>query len=183
MIRFLLLSVVFIISTLNATTVLYQSFDDLVENSGGIISGTVSEINYRKKKDDIYTYVTLREITVYSGLYDDKEFTFRMLGGTIGNRTLGVIGSPKFSVDEKVILFISQNGTRTVPIVGWEQGLFKVKTNKLNNENFITDANDNQVYNIDNKGQVQKIYKNKSELHLIDGRNGKYIDDHIKTTS
>ena len=46
MIRFLLLSVVFIISTLNATTVLYQSFDDLIENSDGIISGTVSEINY-----------------------------------------------------------------------------------------------------------------------------------------
>jgi len=183
MIRFLLIGMVFILSTLNATTVLYQSFDDLVQNADGVISGTVSEIQYRKKKNDIYTYVTLTEIVVHDGgVYSDKEFTFRMLGGTIGDRTLSVVGSPKFSLDEKVILFISQNGKRIVPIVGWEQGVFKVKINELNNENFITDSNDNQVYDIDNKGKIHKIHNKKSELHLIDANNGKYIENHTKTT-
>lgn len=166
MVRFFLLCVVFMLSTLNATTVLYQSFDDLVQKADGIVSGTVSEVNYRKKKGNIYTYVTLRDITVHSGLYDDSEFTFRMFGGTLGDRTVGIVGTPKFSIDDKVVLFISENGKRMIPIVGLEQGVFKI--NEFNSENYIVDANNNIVYDIDDKGQVHKIYKNKSDLHIFD---------------
>lgn len=175
MVRFFLLCAVLMLSALNATTVLYQSFDDLVEKADGIISGTVSEINYRKKKDDIYTYVTLRDTTVHDGKFDDNEFTFRMLGGIIGNRSTVIPGSPNFNIEEKVILFIRDNGKSIVPIMGWEQGVFKIQNSDLS-ENYITDANHNLIYDIDKQGKIYKIYKHKSELHLFDGDSGEYIE-------
>lgn len=170
MIRFFLLGIVLMLSSLNATTIVYQSFDDLVQKADGIISGTVSELNYRKKKGNIYTYVTLRDITVHNGLYSDSEFTFRMLGGKDGEIVSEVHGSPKFSLDEKVIIFIKGNGRNIMPILGWEQGVFKVKRDD-SNEDYILDANNNFVYDIDDNGMIHKQLNNKSKLYILKDQN------------
>jgi len=158
---------VFILSTLNATTVLYQSYNDLVNKADGVVSGVVSKIDYRRNKNgDIFTYVTLKKVTVHNASYDKNDYTFRIKGGVIDGEYLEVEGAPKFYQDEEVILFIKDNGKLIVPIVGWEQGMFKVKKNEAL-EDYITDANENIIYDIDEKGTVYKERKNKSKLHIL----------------
>ena len=44
--------------------------------------------------------------------------TLRMLGGTVGGETMEVTDAPKFKVGDRDILFVENNGTQFVPLVG-----------------------------------------------------------------
>jgi hypothetical protein len=50
-----------------------------------------------------------------------------MLGGTVGGETMEVADAPKFKVGDRDILFVENNGTQFVPLVGIMHGRFHVK--------------------------------------------------------
>ena len=130
MLRFplLLLCLVLIGSPVSATTVLHQSFPDLVEKADTIVVGTVSaiEAEWNAVHKRPYTVVTFTDLDVRKGTARDT-LTLRLLGGPDpdGN-ILKISGVPDFHLGDRLVLFIAGNEHYAVPLVGMWQGMYRV---------------------------------------------------------
>ena len=129
-----------LLGSAQATTVLYQDFNDLVDTSQHSVMGTVAKLNATKASDgDIYTTVVLRNasvITASGEKHMGRPVQLRFKGGTvkqldkaknvIGEETLLTHGAPEFKIGDQVVVFVSHNGVADMPFVGFSQGVFKV---------------------------------------------------------
>src|SRR5438477_9648341 len=113
-----------------ATTVIPPSFDDLVGRAEMIFQGTVTDVRSEWTGEGaqrhIMTYVTVKVEEAIKG-NPGASVTLRMLGGTVGAETMEVADAPKFKVGDRDILFVENNGTQFVPLVGIMHGRFRVK--------------------------------------------------------
>ena len=134
------------IQSAQATTVIPPSFDELVSKAELIFEGTVKNVQSRWEGEGamrhIQTYVTFNVHDVMKG-QAQKEYTISMLGGTVDNQTMEVTDVPKFKVGNRDILFIQNNGSQFVPLVGIMHGRVKVVAdpNQNNAEVVATDEN------------------------------------------
>ena len=101
----------------DATTLLKKNLDDLVREADAIIVGTVTEIQAQSDAGgNIHSFVTLTNLQVIHGDYQDDSLTLRLEGGRVGQQLHAVIGSPQFRQNERVLLFIQGNGQYLVPV-------------------------------------------------------------------
>lgn len=160
-----LATILFLAVSVQPTTLIYKSVDDLVKESDGIVMGTVKKIEaHMNQEGEINTYVTFGNLKLLKGSYQGKEFTLRMEGGLVEKAIKGkkekerigllVHGSPTFQTNERVVLFVQGNGRNIVPLVGWGQGLFRIKETKTGKK-IITDDLGNRVFSI-KEGHVLK---------------------------
>ena len=137
------------------TTLAYKSFDDLVKESDAVISGRVASIESRyNASHEIYTFVTFDGLSVLGGDYQGQTLTLRFKGGQVENNISQIVGSPEFSVNDQVIVFVEGNGRYMVPVVGWTQGVFRV-TADASGRRVILDHEGNRVLGISG-GEVLK---------------------------
>jgi hypothetical protein len=61
-----------------------------------------------------------------------------MLGGTVGAETMEVADAPKFKVGDRDILFVENNGTQFIPLVGIMHGRFRVKKDEAGRDAVFT---------------------------------------------
>jgi hypothetical protein len=124
-----------------ATTVIPPSFDDLVDRAEMIFQGTVTDVRSEWTGEGaqrhIMSYVT---VTVEEAIKGNPgaSVTLRMLGGTVGAETMEVSDAPKFKVGDRDILFVENNGTQFVPLVGIMHGRFRVKKDEAGREAVFT---------------------------------------------
>jgi hypothetical protein len=122
-----------LINAAQATTVIPPSFDELVEQAQLIFQGTVTDTQSQWTGEGgsrrIVTYVTFKVDEAIKG-EPGETYTVRMLGGTVGDQTMEVSDSPKFKVGDRDILFVENNGTQFIPLVGIMQGRFRVQNAK-----------------------------------------------------
>ena len=112
----------------SATTLVYKSFNDLMKEADGVVSGHVASVDSQYNANrEIYTFVTLDQLEVLSGTYQDSTLTIRLKGGKVENDISHVIGSPEFAEGDRVVLFVNGNGRYMVPLVGWTQGVFRIR--------------------------------------------------------
>lgn len=113
-----------------ATTVIPPSFDELVSRAEMIFQGSVTDVRSEWTGEGaqrhIMSYVTLKVEDAMKG-NPGSTVTLRMLGGTVGGETMEVTDAPKFKVGDRDILFVENNGTQFVPLVGIMHGRFRVK--------------------------------------------------------
>jgi hypothetical protein len=113
-----------------STTVIPPSFDELVSRAEMIFQGSVTDVRSEWTGEGaqrhIMSYVTLRVEDAIKGK-PGSTVTLRMLGGTVGGETMEVTDAPKFKVGDRDILFVENNGTQFVPLVGIMHGRFRVK--------------------------------------------------------
>ena len=102
------------------TTVLHQSFPDLVQQADTIVVGTVSAITaeWDATHERPYTFVTFTDLDVRKGPARET-LTLQMLGGPDpdGN-ILKISGVPDFHLGDRFLLFITGNEHIAVPLVG-----------------------------------------------------------------
>jgi hypothetical protein len=118
-----------------ATTVIPLTFDELVSRAELIFQGTVVSVRSEWAGDTgrqkrIVSYVTLSSEDVIKG-ETGPNYTLRMLGGTIGERTVKVSDAPEFKQGDRVILFVEKNGTQFIPLVGIMHGCFRVDATNI----------------------------------------------------
>lgn len=121
-----------------------RSFCDLVAESELVFEGEVLAIDSRESDiaspDDValpHTFVTLRLDHVLVGTQAaGSTITLRFIGGPTsnGDRVLRVSGVPQFRIGERNLLFVRDNGATMCPLVGWEDGRFRVVGNSLSDE-------------------------------------------------
>lgn len=126
--------------TAQATTVLYQDFNQLIDTSQHILTGVVTQVDANQAADgDIYTTLVLDDaarITAAGAIPIGQPVSLRFKGGTVaqldkqqrqvGEQTLLTHGAPEFSLEDSLVLFVSHNGVADMPFVGFSQGVFKV---------------------------------------------------------
>jgi hypothetical protein len=116
------------------------SFDRLSGEADVIVRGRVEEITTRKASDR-------RPISKIIRISVERQFkgpkvsavTIEQSGGSEGEVTLAVPGSPEFSSGEDVILFLTRRRGGSFNIVGGKQGKFTAKTLPGNNNAVVED--------------------------------------------
>jgi hypothetical protein len=125
-----------------ATTVIPPSFDELVSRAEVIFQGTVTDVRSQWVGEggqrQINSYVTFKVEDAIKGK-PGGQITLQMLGGTVGSETMEVTDAPKFKVGDRDILFVENNGTQFVPLVGIMHGRFHVKKDTTGQDTVFTD--------------------------------------------
>lgn len=111
------------------TTVIPPTFDELVGRAEVIFQGTVTDVRSQWTGEGgqrhIVSYVTFKVEDTMKGAPGDS-YTLRMLGGTVDGETMEVSDSPKFKVGNRDIIFVENNGSQFIPLVGIMHGRFHV---------------------------------------------------------
>lgn len=111
----------------SATTLLKLDLETLTSKSETIVQGTVSDIEFVKVDGRIYTYITLAVEDVLKGDRAQKSVEFRVLGGKMGDLITIVHGTPEFSKDEEVLVFLERPlADKPLVVTGMVQGKFHV---------------------------------------------------------
>ena len=144
-------------TTLRATTVIPPSFDQLVANAEVIIQGTVSDVQSQWTGEGaqrhIVTYVTVNVDDAIKGNVG-ASYTLRMLGGTVGDETMEVSDAPKFKVGDRDILFVENNGTQFIPLVGIMNGRFHLAQDSQTGAEMVLSNNGNVVTSVEKLGKL-----------------------------
>ena len=112
-----------------ATSVVAPSFDDLVAKADCIVTGEVTDLRSEWTGEGpqrhIVTFVTLDVRRVLKGEVA-SPLSLRVLGGTVGTKTMEVADAPVFRVGEREILFVRNNGRQFIPLVGIMHGQYRI---------------------------------------------------------
>jgi hypothetical protein len=159
----------------DATTLLKKNLDDLVREADAIVVGTVSEIQAQSDAGGgIHSFVTLANLQVIHGDYQDDSLTLRFEGGRVGQDVRFIIGSPQFQPHDRVLVFIQGNGQYLVPVVGWTQGVFRLTFDPDTGRERIFDHDRNPVLEIRGR-ELLKRRLNPSAAEIVGDRPS--IDD------
>jgi hypothetical protein len=139
-----------------ATTVIPPTFDELVTRAETIFEGTVtgtrSEWTGEGSNRHIVSYVTFKVEDTLKGAAGG-EYTIRMFGGTVDGQTMEVSDAPRFKVGDRDILFVENNGTQFIPLVGIMHGRFHVQADDTGANEKIAKDNGAMVANVAKLGQ------------------------------
>ena len=117
------------LSAARGTTVVPPTFDQLVSQAEVIFQGAVTDVRSEwagaGTQRHIVTYVTFRVEDRFKG-NAGATYSIRLLGGTVDGETMEVTDTPKFNVGDRDILFVENNGSQFVPLVGISHGRFRV---------------------------------------------------------
>ena len=142
-----------------STTVIAPTFDQLVAQAEVIFQGSVTDIRSEwigeGAQRHIVSYVTFKVEDQLKG-EPGSSYTIRMFGGTVGDVTMAVSDAPKFAVGDRNILFVENNGTQFIPLVGIMHGRFKVERNKSGND-VIVAAEGETVKNVARLGREESV--------------------------
>jgi hypothetical protein len=140
---FLLACLALTLPALRATTVIPPTFDQLVNQAELIFQGTVTDLRPQWMGEGaerhIVTFVTFKIDEPIKGMLKES-YTIRMFGGTLDGQTMEATDTPRFKVGDRDILFVENNGTQFVPLVGIMHGRFRIQTEASGRENVSKDS-------------------------------------------
>lgn len=164
----LLSAVVALTANVYATSVIEPTFDELVDRAQVIFEGDVSDVKSQwigeGAERTIVSYVTFKVDDSIKG-DTGQTYTIRMLGGTVGEETMEVADAPRFHVGDKDILFVENNGSQFVPLVGIMHGRFHVRRNSAGAE-VVTDDEEKPVRNLKKLGRKSAAVSSADDVDL-----------------
>lgn len=105
-----------------------RTFDELVLLAEQVLVGTVTQsASAVGEGEKIYTYVTLADLQILKGEVPGDTYVVRFSGGFVGTRGEVYGGLPQLEVGSRYLLFVRGNFRDLFPMVGVDQGLFKVE--------------------------------------------------------
>ena len=126
---------------LRGTTVIAPDFDQLVTRAELIFQGEVTEVRPQwigeGAEHRIVSFVTFKVADALKG-NPGASYTIRMLGGTVGGKTLQVSDAPTFKIGDRDILFVENNGSQFIPLVGIHHGRFRIEREEAGREIVMT---------------------------------------------
>jgi hypothetical protein len=116
-------------ATASATTLQPITEDEQIQTAQTIFRGRAEQIDAARevtsRGNPIVTTVRFVPLAVYKGSAVGSV-SLRFLGGKVGDVEMKVDGMPQFRVGGEYILFVSGEGNRACPVVGWSEGSLKV---------------------------------------------------------
>ncbi len=113
-----------------ATTVIPPTFDELVSRAHVIFEGEVTGLQSQwigeGAQHRIVTFVTFKVLDTLKG-DAGSTYSMRMLGGTVNGESMYVTDGPQFQVGDHDLLFVENNGSQFIPLVGIQHGRFRIQ--------------------------------------------------------
>ena len=151
------------VQPLQATTLRYFNIRELLQLSHLVIEADVREIEtIGTELQTVSTLITLDHITTLRGEFPEETLALVQRGGGINGEFLELQGSPHFVRGERVLLFILGNNSLMVPVLGWTQGLFRLRTDGL-----VTDHDGNLILGVDPDGNLIKEISASPTAHIV----------------
>jgi|SRR5205807_1981409 len=154
--RLLFLTALMGASALHGTTVIPPTFDELVNRAQVIFQGVVTDVRSQwvgeGAQRSIVSYVIFKVEDAMKG-NPGSTYTMRMLGGTVGDQTMEVTDSPKFKVGNRDVLFVENNGSQFVPLVGIMHGRFRVEREQASGREVVTTNEGEPLSNVSQLGK------------------------------
>ncbi len=154
--RIYLLTVIIILlaATLGHTRVKYIFIDKMPSMADFVVVGTIIDSSCRWDERGIMIF------TDYTILVEDRilgnpgrKIVMSFAGGTVGDKSIFVTDTPQLNVGETYVLFGLFNEKASVPVVGHEQGVFRVLKDKVEGKEYIIDYNGYLLEKLDS-GQI-----------------------------
>lgn len=121
----------------------------------------------RNPDDDIpHTFYRMKVEKVITGSVESSELIMRIWGAETDEESVGFVGTPQFSVGDRIIVFVRGNGEEAVPIVNFHWGVFWVDR-APDNTRFVTDAEGYPVKAL-NTGPVEVDRRSEKAICLRD---------------
>ena len=141
-------------------TVRYASLEEITANSNLIVHGQIKLLYSVWEDNNIYTYATVEVFDVVKGIEKNKQIRIKQLGGTVGDISQEISGTPKLWEDSEVFLFL----------VNWKE-TYWIHSIILG------------FYEVVEVNGIKYAVNNFNGVELIDPDTGKVIEDkkHIKT--
>ncbi len=116
------------IGVAHATTVAPLSVEQLTDASTYIVRGQVAAVwVVRDAEGRVWTRVKVAVVRTFKGPDSPAELVIETLGGVDGEVSTLAFGAPRFSESEEVLLFVSQNRSGRLGIVGWSAGKYNLR--------------------------------------------------------
>lgn len=170
-----LLAMVACATLTHATTVVSLRFDEVVQQAGVIVEGTVTDIQVWPTGADLppapadprprdpkapigaaveggrslFTEVTF-QVDSQVGEPVGQQIRFTLAGGSKDGETFKVFGMPAFDVGGRYIVMLRPDFTHTnVPVVGVSQGFFQIASDPATGEEMLLNAEGDIVLGIE----------------------------------
>ena len=78
-----------------------------------------------------------------------------MLGGTVDGQTMTVTDAPKFAVGDHDLLFVENNGSQFVPLVGIQHGRIRIQKDQSGRDSVLT-GEDQPLADVNQLGEDEK---------------------------
>ncbi|WP_339066158.1 hypothetical protein [Teredinibacter turnerae] len=171
-----------------ATTMVHNSFSELVDQSDFVVSGKVTGIDVATVSEDdirIFTTITISNASIIDEggeTPQSEDVLIRYFGGVVDvpgdvpgdgfSRKAEIVGMPTFSLGEDVVLFIRDNGEDDVPFVAMGQGVLRISEDdsvRDSSGEFIAEISDGEIKVNSSIGPVTKS-KMMSLKHQSEGK-------------
>jgi hypothetical protein len=135
---FFVVLALFSIPSAFATTIVMPTDASMVIGSRAIIRGRVLAVESAldPQTNRIYTYITVRVQEVFKGEISQRKIVLKQEGGQVAERGTRIYGTPEFTPDENVILYLDT----------WADGAFRVHQMFLGKFNIVTDEQTGQQF-------------------------------------
>jgi hypothetical protein len=142
-------------ASVSATVVIPPSFEQLVDQAQVIFHGTVTKVSSHwvgeGAERHIVSYVTFKVKESLKG-GAGQSFTMRTFGGTVDGETMSIGDGPTFEIGNEDLLFVENNGTQVVPLVGIMHGRFHVRKDSAGRD-IVTTNEDRPLNDVAELGQ------------------------------
>lgn len=130
---FIILTLGFQRSIVNATVVKKLSEEELAREARTILIGTCTSIKseWNEERTKIFTYIRISPQNFLKGEEIPEEITIQQLGGEVGEIGMRVDETSVFEEGEEVLLFLKRGRKGLHRILGLSQGKFSVKTDPI----------------------------------------------------
>jgi len=123
-----ILALFILVMAAGATQVLYQSLDQLGQNSSAVVQGKVAGLRsyWNENHTKIFTETTITVDEVFKG---QPGGTVRVvqLGGTVDNIRVTAHGALQWRQGEEIVLFLEETSIDTYQVAGFSQGKFQIE--------------------------------------------------------
>lgn len=135
-----------------ATSVTPPDFDGMVDKSDYIVRALVKSVtsDWRDVPGQpgqryIGTFVGLDVLEPIKGS-PPSPLVLDLVGGTVGDQQLTIVGAPDFKVGQECILFVKGNGQQIVPLVRMMHGFYPVQRDKRTGKSQVMRSNGKHLY-------------------------------------
>jgi hypothetical protein len=125
-----------------------KEFDQMVVEAEQIFAGTVSATARSRRLPSglVVTEVIFSSARVYKGA-GGGDVTLLMPGGELGDEVVRVAGMPELRAGTTYLVFAKGNGRSVFPVVGGDQGLFRIEHDPATAEEFVLDVRGRVIEN------------------------------------
>ncbi len=137
---------------------------DLARTADGVVLANCVKSEARIDEDTglIFTYTTFKVDERLKGEYGE-EIVLRIIGGTVGDKTVSSPYLPQFTQNEDVILFLGPDNTKGYPVLkSLSRGIVRIETDDTG-ARYVTTPVDGLVI-MDSKTSERAVNGNKLKL-------------------